>query len=116
MNFQCTRCSRTGRYSSWVTARWRNWNVPHRCEHCGTVHSVAYGRPPDPISPPLLDIYAGGVLSPWFAAKYRPYRDGTYECEFAGDLRLVLQWQDRAWRHRGLVVDIKTLIKWRGGW
>lgn len=117
MTFQCERCHRTGRYSTWVTARWRDGNTMQRCDYCGTPHSCAYGRPASAITPPLADIDSpNGVVSPWFDRAYRPYLPGTFECEFDGNINLRLQWNGTAWYHNGLVVDMQTLIKWRGKW
>lgn len=112
-DFQCERCLRTGRYSSWVMARWRDGNAIQRCDHCGTPHSCAFGRPASAISPPLAD---HGVISPWFDGRYRPYRAGVYECEFRDESRLRLKWDGVAWTWTGLVVDTTELLKWRGKW
>lgn len=84
-----------------------------RCDHCGTPHSCAFGRPASAISPPLGD---DGIPSPWFDSCYRPYRIGVYECEFHGGLRLRLLWGGQAWMWTGLVVDTSELLKWRGKW
>lgn len=118
MIFQCERCQRAGRYSTWVTARWREQNMMQRCDYCGTPHSCAYGRVASAISPPLRDIGdpCTTVISPWCDARYRPYRAGVYECEFRDESRLRLKWDGAAWTWTGLVVDTTELLKWRGKW
>lgn len=108
-DFQCERCHRTGRYM----AR-SDMNTAHRCTYCGTTYSVCQGREPSIITPEFDP--AGGRLSPWIAAKYRPYVAGEYECEFRNGLRLVLEWNGQCWVHRGRVVDMVDHYKWRGKW
>ena len=116
--FQCERCLQTGRYSTWVMARWRDGNQMQRCEYCGTPHSCAPGRPASAISPQLTDISdpSTTVISPWVDGRYRPYRLGVYECEFRDESRLRLKWDGAAWTWTGLVVDTTELLKWRGKW
>lgn len=115
--FTCTRCNRTGRYPSWVTARY-SVNTAHRCDYCGTTYCVKYGERPAVITPPLAAIGSGGRLSPWVDPKYRPYTRGDFECEFRepAGLRLVLHWNGRHWTWRGLRVDMTDHLKWRGEW
>lgn len=115
MNFHCERCYRTGRYPSWVTARWLS-NTVHRCEHCGTAYCVRHGTSPTVIHPELLGIHEHGKLSPWFDPRHRPYRKNVYECEFRDGLRLRLTWNGRAWTWCGLIVDMQDQLKWRGVW
>src|SRR5690606_34834416 len=92
MTFQCERCGRAGRYSTWVTARWRNGNTMQRCDYCGEPHSCAYGRAASAIHPPLLSVDQPGILTPWVDRSYKPYKPGTYECEFSDCHALRLQW------------------------
>lgn len=116
MIFRCERCHYAGRYSTWVTARWRDGNQMQRCERCGSPHSCRYGREASAVNPPLGDIHGPGVLSPWVSSQYRPYRAGTYECEFTTGLQLILVWNGTAWTYNNLVVDMATHRKWRGRW
>lgn len=116
MNFICCRCSRAGRYSTWVLARWLSENTVHRCEFCGTPHSVRSDRSPDPIGPELFPVTVEGRNSPWYDAKYRPYNHGVYTCEFADGLRLRLRWDGKVWLWCSQPVDTSTLRKWRGTW
>lgn len=114
MNFRCERCYRTGRYPSWVTARWLS-NTVHRCEHCGTAHAVRYGTLPTAIHPDLLAVTDSGKLTPWFDGRYRPYRRGWYELEYRDGTRIKAIWNGR-WYWCGLILDVQQLVKWRGKW
>lgn len=115
-SFHCIRCHRTGRYPSWVTARYSE-NTVHRCDYCGTTYCVRYGMVPEVITPPLATIdNPSRVVSPWVDPKYRPYITGDFECEFRDGLRLVLTWNGRHWTWRGLRVDMTDHLKWRGKW
>lgn len=114
MTFQCQRCNRTGRYP--LTAR-SHMYVGHRCDYCGSPHSVKLGETPTPIGPGLQPITARYLrLSPWHDARYRPYRTGWFECEFRGGLRTTLYWNGRAWTWCGQLVDTNDHYKWRGRW
>lgn len=103
--FVCTRCNHTGRYSA-------RYSV-HRCGYCGTAHHVPTGGA---IPPELLPICEPGRVSPWHDARYRPYREGVFECEFRDGVRLRLRWNGRAWTWCALVVDTVSMVKWRGTW
>lgn len=113
--FTCTRCNRTGRYSSWVTARW-SVNTNHRCEYCGTAHCVRRGEQPVAIPPPLLPVTADGRPSPWLDSRFRPITVGVYECEFNDGIRLRLRWDGNHWTWCSLAVNVIPLTKWRGRW
>lgn len=111
----CLRCNRTGRYPSWVTARY-SVNTAHRCDYCGTTYCVKYGEAPAVITPPLASITAAGRVSPWIDKRYRPYVQGVFDCEFRSGLRLQLTWNGKHWTWRGLRVDMADHLKWRGVW
>ena len=116
-NFTCIRCHRTGRYPSWVTARYVE-NTVCRCDYCGTAYCVRRGERPAVITPPLASIGSSARLSPWVDPKYRPYTKGHFECEFRTPegLRLALYWDGRHWTYDGLRVDMTDHLKWRGVW
>mgnify|MGYP000906036567 CR=1 FL=1 len=116
MNFKCERCHRTGRYSSWVTSRWHSENMMHRCDYCGTPHTVAAGRPPEALGLQLVGIadHRAQKYSPWYDHKYRPYATGVFECEFRDGMRLRLMWNGWAWTWTGRRVTDNEMVKWRG--
>src|SRR5690606_12410332 len=115
-SFQCERCLREDRYSTWVTDRWHQQPVVNRCNYCGTAHSCTPSGT-SAITPPLLGIAdPRGVVGAWVDAKYRPYKPGVYDCEFRDGTRLRLVWRGDAWCWTGLVVDTRELLKWRGKW
>lgn len=55
-------------------------------------------------------------MSPWYDARYAPYRPGWFECEFRDELRVRLLWNGSAWTWCALVVDTSDMVKWRGCW
>ena len=109
----CTRCG-------WATRCWpelSTTNTMQRCARCGTPHSCALGREPEALGPRLLPITAGTQrLSIWMPPYYSPCESGVYECHFHGGEHLRLRWLPRAWTWCGKLVDVSTLMKWRGRW
>ena len=114
--FQCCRCSHAGRYSTWVLARWLSENTVHRCERCGTPHTVRSDRAPEALGPVLLPFGKGAKYSPWYDKRHRPWQPGMYQCEFTGGIRLLLRWNGAAWTWCSKPVDMRSHIKWRGDW
>lgn len=113
---QCQRCNHAGRYSTWVTSRWHLEPRIQRCERCGSAHACERGATPSPIGPALQSIAAGGRLSPWIDARYRPYVVGAFECEWRDGLRVRLWWNGSAWTWTGQRVAVGDMMKWRGTW
>lgn len=110
----CTRCGHQSRLRPLPTA---NGHWLQRCDRCGTSHSCSKRGVESVASPPLAPVATpGGGLSPWFDARYQPYRTGVFDCEFTDGTQVRLAWNGRAWTWTGKVVDTSNLLKWRGKW
>lgn len=110
----CVRCRHVSRLRQIIT---HNGHWLQRCERCGTTHSCSTRGVESVASPPLAPVATpGGGLSPWFDARYKPYREGVYDCAFRDGTEVRLAWNGSAWTWTGKVVDTNDMLKWRGKW
>ena len=110
LSFTCQRCGKEQPISSYNPP-----GEPHRqrCPGCGTSHAIL-GSSVEVLGKPVRPTGTTRYPSIWYASTTRPYEPGTYECMFACGGPLPLEWDGRAFRWQGGVVDCATLLKWRG--
>lgn len=108
----CERCGSEKEIPSWIT------NVSlDTCQRCGTPHTVSRKWAATAV-PPELESYdeRGNLrLSPWYHGKYRPYKQGIYQCQFQDGVTVILEWDSKHWMWGQFAVT-DPVAKWRGCW